>query len=430
MTRFLYTVLLRIFSPLIWTWMRMRTGKDSAAWEILGPERFGRYGDGQDQQAVARNSVWIHAVSLGETRAAQPLVRMLLERGLPVLLTHTTPTGRAEGKRLFTEAIASGQLHQAWLPYDFPGATRRFIRHFQPRCGILIEREVWPNLIHEARSEGVSVLLVSARFSPSSLKQSRWLGSALRRAYSTLDLVLAQTHADADRLRQAGAHGPHVVGNLKFDVSLSMSQVQEGRQLRQSLGRPVLAIASTRDGEEQMFLDSILSKSSMQGQERVLHILIPRHPQRFGDVAAMLQRNGVTFMRRSAGMEMPTPETSVLLGDTIGEMAFYYGAADVAIVGGGFAPLGGQNLIEACVAGAPVIVGPHMHNFAQATEDAIAAGAALQVADAGAAVHTAYALLVDDARRTAMREAARAWTAAHAGATRRMLELLRPWLGN
>jgi 3-deoxy-D-manno-octulosonic-acid transferase len=430
MTRFLYTVLLRGFSPLIWAWMRVRTGKESKAWEILGPERFGRYGDGQDEQPVSPGSVWIHAVSLGETRAAQPLVRMLLERGLPVLLTHTTPTGRAEGKRLFTEAIASGQLHQAWLPYDFPGATRRFIRHFRPRCGILIEREVWPNLIHEARSEGVSVLLVSARFSMSSLKQARWLGSALRRAYSTLDLVLAQTPADADRLRQAGAHGPHVVGNLKFDVSLSVSQIEEGRRMRQSLERPVIAIASTRDGEEQMFLDAILGKPLLPGQERVLHILIPRHPQRFGDVAAMLQRNGVTFMRRSAGMEMPTPEISVLLGDTIGEMAFYYGAADVAIVGGGFAPLGGQNLIEACVARTPVIVGPHMYNFAQATEDAIAAGAALQVSDADAAMQAAYALLGDDARRTAMSDAACSWTAAHAGATGRMLELLRPWLGN
>jgi 3-deoxy-D-manno-octulosonic-acid transferase len=430
MTRQLYTILLRIFAPLIWTWMRVRAGKKSAEWEILAPTRFGRYAADDIKPQLAKDCIWIHAVSLGETRAAQPLVKMLLEQGRTILLTHTTPTGRAEGPRLFSEAIASGQLQQTWLPYDFPGSVRRFIQHFMPRCGILIEREVWPNLIHEARAAGVSVLLVSARFSASSLKQSRWLGSALRRAYSTLDLVLAQTQADADRLREAGAYGPHVVGNLKFDVGLAPSQLEAGRRWRQSVARPLVAIASTRDGEEQIFTESMQRVSGRQERGAVLHMLIPRHPQRFGDVAMLLEKQGLKFVRRSAGGDIVPPSTPVLLGDTLGEMAFYYAAADVAIIGGGFEPLGGQNLIEACAAGTPVIVGPHMYNFAQATQDAIAAGAAIQVADMDQALHKAYELLQDAPRREAMRRAALNWTATHAGATRRIVTAMRPWLGS
>jgi 3-deoxy-D-manno-octulosonic-acid transferase len=374
--------------------------------------------------------IWIHAVSLGETRAAQPLIQLLLDYGLPILLTHTTPTGRAEGARLFAEAIASGQLRQTWLPYDFPGSTRRFMAYFRPRCGILIEREVWPNLINEAGRADVSMVLVSARLSERSVQRSRWARRALRRAYAALDLVLAQTQADADRLRRVGAFGPHVTGNLKFDVALSPSQLEDGRRWRQSVGRPTIAIASTRDGEEEMFVAGIQDAAAGADSAGVLYMLIPRHPQRFGEAAAVVQQRDLRIMRRSAGVGIPPSQTSVLLGDTLGEMAFYYAAADVAIIGGGFAPLGGQNLIEACAAGTPVIVGPYMHNFAQATADAVAAGAAIQVTDAVEALRMAHALLADEPRRAAMREAALAWTAAHAGATRRTVEALRPWLGS
>lgn len=427
MTRFLYTLLLRFLSPLIWLWMRVRAGENRAQWQILAPARFGRYAEGQPDPSFAE-PIWIHAVSLGETRAAQPLVNALLGEGFSVLLTHTTPTGRAEGVRLFGEAIASGQLRQTWLPYDFPASSRRFLKAFAPRCGILIEREVWPNLINEAVRAGISIVLVSARFSESSLRQSKWARRALRRAYASLDLVLTQTQADADRLREVGAFGPHVVGNLKFDVSLSKAQLEEGRRWRQSLGRPVIAIASTRDGEEDMFAAAIRDNLHVDASAGYLYLLIPRHPQRFDEAAAVLQKHGLPVVRRSSGMSMP-PGVAVVLGDTLGEMAFYYAAADVAIVGGGFSPLGGQNLIEACAAGCPVIVGPYMHNFQQATRDAVAAGAALQVNDAGEAVRTACVLLRDAPRHEAMRQAALAWTAAHAGATQRILSALRPWLG-
>ncbi|ANN79910.1 3-deoxy-D-manno-octulosonic acid transferase [Bordetella flabilis] len=426
MSRVVYTALLRLFAPVIWLWMRVRAGRYVVDWQILRMSRFGIY------QAVASKSrtvgpVWIHAVSLGETRAAQPLIQALLDEGLPVLLTHTTPTGRAEGGRLFGTAMASGQLRQTWLPYDFPGSVRRFLKHYVPRCGILIEREVWPNLIHEAHRAGVPMALVSARLSDQGFRRSRWARRALHGAYGALHLVLAQTEADADRLRQLGALEPHVMGNLKFDIALPSNQMDAGRQWKQSLVRPTIAVASTRDGEEEMFATAILN-ADQSVPARVLHMLIPRHPQRFGNVATILQQHGLTFVRRSAGAEMLLPEMPVLLGDTLGEMAFYYAAADVAIIGGGFAPLGGQNLIEACAAGTPVIVGPHMHNFVQATQDAIAAGAAIQVKDAAQALHTSYDLLRDAHRLGTMREAALAWTAAHTGATARILQALRPLL--
>jgi len=431
MTRLAYTLLLRLCAPLIWLWMRMRAGRASGEWEILSPARFGRYLP-EEAPPGTKHRIWIHAVSLGETRAADPLVRSLLSKGMPILLTHTTPTGRAEGARLFADAIATNQLRQAWLPYDFPGSTRRFIEFFMPRCGIMIEREVWPNLIHAAVKEGISVLLVSARLAESSLQQMRWARSALRRAYASLDLVLAQTEDDAKRLMQAGVFGAHVVGNLKFDVALSNEQLEEGRRWRQTVGRPVIAIASTRDGEEEMFAQGIARmRQTGEWPKRggPLYIMIPRHPQRFTEAANVLDRHELRFMRRSAGMELPSSDIGVMLGDTLGEMAFYYAAADVAIIGGGFAPFGGQNLIEACVAGTPVIIGPYMHNFAQAADDALAAGAAIRVQDADEALRAAHALLEDAPRREAMREAALRWTAAHTGATQRIVEALRPWLG-
>lgn len=396
----------------------------------------------------------MHAVSLGETRAAQPLLQALLDRGLPVLLTHMTATGRAEGQRLFADAISRGQLRQAWLPYDFPGATRRFMRGYQPRCGLLIEREIWPNLLAAARQAGVPMALVSARYSASSLRQAKRMGSVMRVALGGLDLVLAQTAEDAGRLEQAGAPTPVVTGNLKFDLVLPAAQVQAGREWRARIGRPVIAIASTREGEDAPFINAIKragkgsglsahnpasnaandpagnpgSDSANSPIDAPLFLLIPRHPQRFDDAARLLSEAGIPYARRSAGGD-PAPETRVLLGDSLGEMAFYYAASDVAIVAGSFAPLGGQNLIEACAAGVPVIVGPHTFNFQQAAEDAIVAGAATRKVDPAQAIDAALAMLKDEARRQEASHAARAWFELHAGATRRTMDALTPWLG-
>lgn len=445
MNRGVYTLALRALAPLLWLWMARRAKRAGGQWEVFSRERFGHTpeawgpstGSSLDPSSSSSSAafpwsapVWVHAVSLGETRAAQPLLQALLDRGLPVLLTHMTATGRAEGQRLFADAIARGQLRQVWLPYDFPGATRRFMANHQPRCGLLIEREIWPNLLAAARGAGVSMALVSARYSASSLRQAQRMGGMMREALAGLDLVLAQTADDADRLRQAGAPHPAITGNLKFDLALPAEQVQSGQAWRARLGRPIVAIASTREGEDAPFIDAIRhqqTQAAAKGAMPPLFVLIPRHPQRFDEAAQLLSDAGVSYVRRSSGAE-PTAQTSVLLGDTLGEMAFYYAASDVAIVAGSFAPLGGQNLIEACAAGVPVIVGPHTFNFLQAAQDAIAAGAALREADPAQAVQAALALLQDDVRRQSASHAARAWFELHAGATRRTMEALAPWL--
>lgn len=434
MGRRVYTLVLRLTAPLLWLYMWRRARRAGGQWGILSAGRFGGP-DGAAPLPALRAPVWVHAVSLGETRAAQPLVMALLQRGLPVLLTHTTASGRAEGARLFGAAIAAGQLRQAWLPYDLPGSVARFLDRYVPRCGLLIEREVWPNLLAAARARKVRMALVSARFSEPSLRQARWLGSALRQALGGLDAVLAQTEDDARRLRQAGARQAGVTGNLKFDLALAPEQVHAGRAWRLALGRPVIALASTREGEDEMFIQALRARvgagagnGAGTAADDPLYLLIPRHPQRFDQADAQLRAAGLATERRSAGGPPPGPKTAVLLGDSLGEMAFYYAAADVAVVAGSFAPLGGHNLIEACAAGTPVIVGPHTRNFEQAVRDALAAGAALRAHDAAAAVDTALELLRDAPRRETMRTAAQAFTQAHVGATRRTMQALQPWL--
>lgn len=431
MNRGVYSLALRVLAPIVWLWMARRARRAGGQWDIFSAERFGHPALDPGARALSGPSalteapVWVHAVSLGETRAAEPLLRRLLECGLPVLLTHMTATGRAEGARLFNDAIALGQLRQAWVPYDFPGATARFMAHYRPRCGLLIEREIWPNLLAAARQAGVPMALISARFSASSLRQAARMGAVMREAISGLNLVLAQTEEDAARLVQAGAPQAVVTGNLKFDLVVPTALEQAGRAWRAKLRRPVVVVASTREGEDAPFIDAIRRCAA---QPRApLFVLIPRHPQRFDEADMKLSEAGLSFVRRSSGAD-PTVETAVVLGDTLGEMAFYYAASDVAIVAGSFAPLGGQNLIEACAAGVPVIVGPHTFNFQQAADDAVVAGAVLRVTSPAEAVAEALALLADQERLSRTGYAARKWFEAHAGALDRSMKALVPWL--
>jgi 3-deoxy-D-manno-octulosonic-acid transferase len=433
MSRLVYSLVLRLLAPLIWLWMWRRAKRAGGDWQIFSTGRFG-HDPSEHRRPASERPVWVHAVSLGETRAAQPLVMGLLARGLPVLLTHTTATGKTEGARLFADAISKGQLRQRWLPYDFSGSVRRFFDAYHPRLGVLIEREVWPNLLAAARRSSVPMALVSARFSESSRRQARWLGGAVRQALDGLDVVLAQTPADAERLIRAGAKHTVVAGNLKFDAGLPEAIVAAGRQWKQSLGRPVIAIASTREGEEAQFIALISERlaagdSSTPTTRPPLYLLIPRHPQRFAEVADLLDDAGLHYVRRSRVSNTALPDTmQVFLGDTLGEMPFFYGASDVAIIGGSFAKLGGQNLMEACAAGVPVIMGPHTFNFAQAAEDAITAGGALRMSNAREAFDAAHLLLIDVQKREKMAAAGKLWTTQHAGATNRILDALSAYL--
>jgi 3-deoxy-D-manno-octulosonic-acid transferase len=409
------------FAAMYLLWRSRRQPEYRAHWgERFGWSRYPPRGN--------RPLLWVHAVSVGETRAAEPLVAALLERHPQhdVLLTHMTPTGRETGRGLV--AKWPDRIRQVYLPYDLPYAVRRFLRAFRPVLGIGMETETWPNLLAVAREEGVPMVLVNARLSEKSLAQARRTPRLVREAARNFALVLAQTEADATRLREVGARRVEVVGNLKFDFTPPADLASMGQPFRAALGsRPVLLFASTRDGEEALIVDAL---QAVGARARVL--LVPRHPQRFDDVARLLAARGIAFVRRSALAELDAlksgSDPDFVLGDSMGEMALYYAAADVALVGGSLLPLGGQNLIEACAVGTPVVVGPHTFNFAQATEDAIAAGAAVRAATAADAVAAMQAIVDDAARRQSMREAALAFAARHRGATARTLERLAPFI--
>ncbi len=371
--------------------------------------------------------VWVHAVSVGETRAAVPLIEALLTEDPArwVLLTHMTPTGRETGQTLIAERWPE-RVRQAYLPYDLGVSMARFLRCWRPRLGILMETELWPSLCHEARRAGVPLALVNARLSARSQRKGERWRSLIEPALRSLALVQAQTPADAARLRALGGASVGVMGNLKFDQTPAAEGVERGRAWRAAIGsRPVVLMASSREGEEALVLGAWreLVTDAPPGPRL---LVVPRHPQRFDEVARLLAAAGGPVARRSA--DWPAPAAPLALGDSMGEMSAYYAMADVAIIGGSLLPFGAQNLIEACALGVPVIVGPHSHNFAQVAEEAIAAGAAIRVADAREAVAVAVSLLADPARRATMGKAGIAFAQAHRGATRRCLQALRPWL--
>jgi len=354
--------------------------------------------------------IWLHAVSVGEARAAAPLVNAL-RKALPdhtVVLTCTTAAGRETLRQVYGEdALAF------YLPYDLPGAVRGFLHHFRPRLGVLMETEVWPNLLAGCAERGVAVVLANARMSAKSARgYARWPAFA-RATFGSLAEVCAQSLEDAQRLRALGAPNVQVTGNLKFDVEPDPAQLAAGRAWRERLGRPVLLLASTREGEEELLL-----KETRQINDATLTVVVPRHPQRFDEVAQWADA-------RRSRQEFPDAKTKIYLGDTMGEMAFYFAACDVAVIGGSFLPLGGQNLIEALAAGAPVVTGPSMFNFAEATRLALEARAAIQASDAAAALREALQLLGEPARRARMAAAGKELCEAHRGATARHLAVCR-----
>ena len=407
MIRPLYSLVLFGAQPFLRRKLRRRGAAEPGYLHAI-EERFGQY-----RAPAEPGALWIHAVSLGETRAAAILLERLRERqpALRVLLTHGTATGWAEGERL----LRAGD-RQAWLPWDTPGAVRRFLDHFRPSAGVLMETEVWPNVVAECRARHVPLALANARLSEKSLAQARRLSRLSRPAYGGLTAAWAQTEADAQRLRAAGANVQGVFGNLKFDAAPDPAQLAQGRGWRAALGRPVVMFASSREGEEAQFLDAVRALGDAAAGIRWL--IVPRHPQRFDEVAALVAARGLRVARRSQ-WAAPPEDAQVWIGDSLGEMALYYGLADGALLGGSFEPLGGQNLIEAAACGCPVVMGPHTFNFAEAAQLAQEAGAALRVADMNEAVRTAVQLATDAPRRAAAAAAGLSFAAAHRGAAER-----------
>jgi 3-deoxy-D-manno-octulosonic-acid transferase len=392
----------------------------------------------------------VHAVSVGETRAAVPLIRALASSRpqASFVLTHMTPTGRAAGAELLPEL--EGRLQQRYLPYDVPFAIARFLNEVQPTLGVLMETEIWPNLLQATRARGIPVVLANARLSEKSLRRGQAQASLMRAAVTGISAVAAQTQADAQRIAQLYDGPIHVSGNLKFDVLPSEALLEQGRRWRarwiDAFGdrfahRPIWLFASSREGEEAIFLDAWRTWSrtvqSASTKPRPVLLVVPRHPQRFDEVARLLAAAG-PVVRRSQWEHYLATVTSdvsgpvarvgagpdILLGDSMGEMPLYYAMADVALMGGSLLSLGGQNLIEACACGCPVVMGPHMFNFAQAAADAEAAGAAVAVRDPASALLALAQISRDVEQQLRMAQAARSFAAQHRGATERTLTII------
>lgn len=414
--RLLYTSIWTVLLPfaLMRLWWRARKEPEYLA---SAGQRIGLF----DRVDHAPPTLWVHAVSVGETRAAAPIVTALRAHYPQhrILITQMTASGRMTARSLYGDFA-----ELAWLPWDLPWAQRHFLRRWRPQLGIVMETEIWPNLILECNRADVPIVLVNARLSARSAARYALAPAFIRRALAGFSHIVAQTQADAERLVSLGARQVSVAGNVKFDITPPPPQREQGAAWRKAVGgRKVILLASTRDGEEALLLDALLSQLPTD----VLIALVPRHPQRFDEVAALVTTRGLSLCRRSTDT-LPAADTRVWLGDAMGEMFAWYALADLALIGGSWLPLGGQNLIEACAVGCPVLIGPHTFNFAQATEDAIAAGAALRTNDGAGAAREAGRLLADSGALRTMSEAGRAFAQAHRGATARTMALIEPLL--
>ncbi len=423
---------MRLFYSLAWSlalpftllrlWLR---GKQEPGYRQHIAERLGWYPNRPKQKTI-----WVHAVSAGETRAAEPIIRALLKHypEHTLLLTHMTPIGRSTGQALFTDVAE--RLTQSFIPYDINWMIRRFLRHFSPTICVLIETEVWPNLIAQCKAANIPVTLVNARLSERSLKKAQRLSGLFLPAAQAIDYVAAQSGPDADRLHALGVRDLCITGNMKFDVSPPPKMAERGAKLRAYFAdRPVFICASTREGEEALIVDAFIQLSL----PRALLIITPRHPQRFEQVAALLTQHQLRFVRRSSldldQAARPIPkDTQILLGDSMGEMYMYYAASDLAFVGGSLVPLGGHNLIEAFAMSRPVLTGPHTFNFSEITEQAIAANCAQRAGDVREIMRHAQALLDDEVTRTQMGAQAHAFFLQHQGATERTMQAIRPFI--
>lgn len=425
--RLLYSFVWCLSLPIVLLRLWVR-GRQEPGYRQHIAERLGFYSNYRHQKTI-----WVHAVSAGETRAAEPLVRALLLRYPQhhLVLSHMTPTGRATGAILFADI--ADRITQVFVPYDISFIVQRFLKHYSPSLCALIETEVWPNLVAQCKQAGLPVALVNARLSEKSLKKALKLSSLILPAAQAITCVAAQSGPDAARLKMLGVSNLSVTGNMKFDVTPPDHMAENGARLRHWLGdRQIFLCASTRDGEEELLLKAFVA-NRRRDKSNTLLVITPRHPQRFDQVATMLTQHGLSVVRRSS-MDLTTQENplsasvDVVLGDSMGEMYMYYAACDLAFVGGSLVNLGGHNLIEACAMAKPVLTGPYTFNFSEITEQAIAAKAAQRVANSEDLFQQAWALLDQPNTLNSMGQNAHAFFMQHQGATNRTMTMLENFI--
>lgn len=420
----LYGVIMRLAQALLRRKLRKRAQAEPLYGQYI-EERFGYY-----KQSACNDWIWIHAVSLGETRTAAILLQGLRQAmpHMKLLLTNGTATGREEGLKLLQE----GDI-QVWQAWDSPEVVERFLTAFKPRIGLLLETEVWPQLIHNAQEKGIPIMLINARMSEKSLHQAQRWASLMKPAFAGLSAVCAQAPDDAMRLKSLGASVTGIFGNLKFDAKPDASQVAMGRAWREQLSAPVVMLASSREGEEAMWLAAWQTFNKQHPELQIHWLIVPRHPQRVSEVESLITSSGLRVSRRStwsqealfsAALLNETAQDSsvILLGDSLGEMALYYSLADAALLGGSFEKLGGQNLIEAAACACPIVMGPHTFNFAEASQAAESAGAAQRASDMAEAMKLAVDTVQN--RPLQKQKSANAFQFAqqHGGATQRTVQ--------
>ena len=420
MMLFMYGLFMRLLSPLLLLKLYARSRKEPLYAEAVA-ERFGYY-----STPSTSGGIWIHAVSLGETRAIETLVSAIRHNypGVTFVFTHGTATGRKQGLSLLKPGDA-----QVWQAWDSPQAVKRFFKHFQPRLGFLVDTEVWPMTVAQAAKHGVPVVLLNARLSARSLRKAMQWSALAKPAFASLTAIWAQSEQDAKRFQSLGVQVQAVMGNLKFDAVPDREQMLKGHALRASFSRPVVLLAISREGEEASLLEVLAQHPEYL--QNVQWWLVPRHPQRFDDVAALVKAKEWPLIRRSEWGDSPDAAlvqstNALVLGDSMGEMALYFSAASVCLLGGSFEPLGGQNLIESCACACPVVMGPFTFNFAQAATLAQQAGAAIRANDLKEAVDVAYRLALDKHECANKAELARQFATQHQGAVARCIELIKP----
>ncbi|MBV9344110.1 MAG: lipid IV(A) 3-deoxy-D-manno-octulosonic acid transferase [Gammaproteobacteria bacterium] len=418
--RLLYRLALYLSAPLVSLVFLWRGLRDRSYWRNFG-ERFGLGTPGPP------GGIWLHAVSVGEVQACSPLVHALRRRhpDLPVTVTTFTPTGAARARALFEDSA-----RVRYVPFDLPGAVRRFLRRVQPRLAVIFETELWPNLYRECARQRVPLVLASARLTARSAARYRRLGRLFADTLAVARVIAAQAPRDAERFRSLGAdpQHTHVTGNLKFDFELPADIAVRGAELRAryAAGRALWVAGSTHAGEEETLLRA--QRLLLQRRPGSLLVLAPRHPPRFAEVAQRLTREGFRSARRSTGAGAADADCEVLLLDTLGELLTFYAAADVAFVGGSLVPIGGHNLLEPAALGVPVLTGPFHSNSEDAARLLEAAGALQVIRDAGELAARLEGLLSDAAERQRRGAAARASVAANRGALEKLLSLIEPLL--
>lgn len=405
----LYSLILYLLLPMALLRLSLRGLRNPAYWRRW-PERLG-YGPVMEQAGC----IWLHAVSVGETRAAVPLVRALQQHypGRPVLMTTMTPTGSAQVRALFGDQVA-----HCYVPYDLPGAVHRFLERTHPSLAIIMETELWPNLFRHCRARAIPLLVANVRMSEKSMTRYMKFPVLTRFTLDQVSLFGVQSETDAARLRTLGAplERVRVTGSIKFEIDLPPGLTVAAAELRKRYGsgRPVWLAASTRDGEEQGVLAAY--RTLKRRFPNLLLVLVPRHPERFASVARLCRGEGFAIALRSAQPPALDPATDILVGDSMGELPLFYAAADVAFVGGSLVNSGGHNVLEASAAGVPVVFGPHMFNFADISRLTLERGAGRQVADVTGLAATVAEYLADPVLRQATGEAGRRMVEENRGA--------------